>query len=51
MYYEAVKTFDPNTKGKDYVVGDLHGCYTLLMQKLESIGFDKDKDRLSLLAI
>ena len=46
MYYEAVKTFDPNTKGKDYVVGDLHGCYTLLMQKLESIGFDKDKDRL-----
>jgi serine/threonine protein phosphatase 1 len=46
VYYEAVKTFDPNTKGKDYVVGDLHGCYTLLMQKLESIGFDKDKDRL-----
>lgn len=29
-----------------WVVGDLHGCYTNLMNRLEEIGFEADKDLL-----
>ncbi|MBS0895543.1 metallophosphoesterase [Tatumella sp. JGM130] len=29
-----------------FVVGDVHGCYTLLMNKLDSVGFDTEKDLL-----
>ena len=29
-----------------WVVGDLHGCYTNLMNKLDTIGFDNKKDLL-----
>jgi len=35
-----------NKKGVDYVVGDIHGCYTKLIKKIESINFDFTKDRL-----
>lgn len=41
-----VKIFEPNKAGRDYVVGDLHGCFTLLETKLVEIGFDPIKDRL-----
>lgn len=41
-----VKRFKINNNGKDYVVGDLHGCYDYLMQKLNDIGFKKSQDRL-----
>ena len=27
-----------------YVVGDIHGCYKLLLQELDRIGFDKKRD-------
>ncbi|EOA4941290.1 metallophosphoesterase, partial [Escherichia coli] len=29
-----------------WVAGDLHGCYTNLMNKLDTIGFDTKKDLL-----
>ena len=29
-----------------YVVGDLHGCYSLLMQELEKVHFNFEKDLL-----
>lgn len=35
-----------NKKGIDYIVGDLHGKFDKLIEKLRSIGFDKSKDRL-----
>jgi len=35
-----------NEKGKDYIVGDLHGNYYLLLEALKKINFDPDKDRL-----
>jgi len=35
-----------NTKGTDYFVGDLHGCYDLLMGQLAAVDFDFNKDRL-----
>lgn len=34
------------TGGKDYVVGDIHGCYSLLNFALEQLNFDYQKDRL-----
>lgn len=38
--------YTKNTKGIDYIVGDIHGCYSLLMGKLKEIGFNKEVDRL-----
>ncbi len=37
---------DKNTKGTDYVVGDIHGCLKELLFGLDRIGFNKDVDRL-----
>lgn len=37
---------DFNHKGKDFIIGDLHGCYDLLQDRLWRIGFDKENDRL-----
>lgn len=41
-----VEFLDRNTEGRDFVVGDLHGCFDELMDMLEKIGFDKSVDRL-----
>lgn len=41
-----IKTFEPNIKGNDYVVGDIHGCFDLLKEKLSEISFNSDADRL-----
>jgi serine/threonine protein phosphatase 1 len=38
--------FELNTKGTDYFVGDLHGCYSLLMEHLAYNDFDVKRDRL-----
>lgn len=36
---------DANLLGKDYVVGDLHGCPSMLMELLDHVHFDVAKDR------
>lgn len=41
-----IKTFTRNTKGVDYALGDIHGCYRHLEKRLEKVGFNKDCDRL-----
>ena len=43
MYYKLIET---NTKGRDFVVSDLHGCYDLLMSNMKRVNFDTTKDRL-----
>lgn len=44
---ELVKRFKQNTKGRDLIVGDIHGCFTKLGLALHEIGFNKAKgDRL-----
>lgn len=43
---EQLRKFEENTDGMDYFVGDLHGCYDALMEKLEVIGFNFETDRL-----
>lgn len=35
-----------NTKGRDFVVGDIHGAFDLLDKALEEVNFDPEKDRL-----
>lgn len=39
-------TLPQNTLGNDYVVGDVHGCFSTLAQALTHIGFDAKHDRL-----
>lgn len=41
-----IRRLPGNELGKDYVVGDLHGCYGLLEQLLKSVAFDPGCDRL-----
>jgi serine/threonine protein phosphatase 1 len=35
-----------NTHGRDFVVGDIHGCFDVLTQALDSISFNPSVDRL-----
>ena len=35
-----------NTQGRDFVCGDLHGSYQRLIEFMDFVGFDKDKDRM-----
>ena len=35
-----------NNKGRDFVFGDLHGCFELLEEKLAEVNFDPQRDRL-----
>ena len=41
-----IQTFDPNEHGRDFVVGDIHGCYFELEKKLKENNFNKEVDRL-----
>ena len=41
-----VKRFSKNTKGNDYIVGDLHGTFSKLQLALNLIGLNKETDRL-----
>ena len=41
-----VKVWDKEIKGNLYTVGDIHGCYNLLMNRLNEIGFDFENDLL-----
>lgn len=42
----VLRKLPKNIHGNDYVVGDIHGCYFLLMASLEDMGFCFEKDRL-----
>lgn len=44
--YEIFKRFERNQYGRDFVVGDIHGCFDKLEEALEAVGFDKRWDRL-----
>jgi len=41
-----IKTVDRNKKGRDFIVGDIHGMYDHLLKLLDSVNFDKNIDRL-----
>lgn len=42
----AIKKFEQNSVGRDFVVGDIHGCYDLLMAELSRVQFNRSADRL-----
>lgn len=41
-----IKVWDKEIQGNVYAVGDIHGCYNLLMNRLNEIGFDFENDLL-----
>ncbi|MEI7296622.1 metallophosphoesterase [Paraburkholderia tropica] len=41
-----VHRYEKNTIGRDFAIGDIHGCFKLLRTELENIGFDPQRDRL-----
>lgn len=44
---DIIRRFKRNTRGRDLIVGDVHGCFDKLRLTLRSIGFDPDAgDRL-----
>lgn len=43
---ELVQRFPMNTAGRDYVVGDIHGCFDELCGEMDRVGFDPAKDRI-----
>ena len=45
MGRHIVKRLKENKHGRDFVVGDIHGCFFLLEQALEAANFDPKKDR------
>ena len=42
----AVRTFARNERGRDFVVGDIHGMFSALEDFLEELSFDSARDRL-----
>ncbi|RQH00200.1 metallophosphoesterase [Paraburkholderia dinghuensis] len=42
----AVCRYALNSHGRDFVVGDVHGCFSLLDAELAGRGFDLERDRL-----
>jgi serine/threonine protein phosphatase 1 len=44
--WKSVARFNRNGNGRDFVCGDIHGCFSDLEEELEIIGFDKTADRL-----
>lgn len=41
-----IQRFTRNLVGRDFLIGDLHGCFHVLTQMLKHINFDETKDRL-----
>lgn len=41
-----MKRFERNTVGRDLIVGDVHGYFTMLQAALDAVGFDPACDRL-----
>lgn len=44
--HAIVRQLPSNDQGKDFIVGDIHGCLTLLLRLLDAVNFDKSRDRL-----
>ena len=42
----AMPRFAQNIAGRDFAVGDIHGCFTELQRGLDAIGFNPNTDRL-----
>lgn len=45
----AVKRLPVNQNGRDFVLGDVHGSYDLVLSAMAAVSFDKQRDRLFLM--
>ena len=45
-YQLKQRSFSRNDEGRDFIVGDIHGWYSVLEKQLKEVGFDESKDRL-----
>jgi len=43
---DIIKHYEKNEDGKDYCIGDLHGCYDDFQQLMDELSFDKSVDRM-----
>lgn len=43
---QKVKRFTLNAVGRDFVVGDIHGAFDLVLEAMDRAGFDRQRDRL-----
>lgn len=41
-----LKVLDTNLKGRDFVIGDLHGCFSAFENLLKNLNFDYENDRI-----
>lgn len=41
-----IEHYGINQTGRDFVVGDIHGCFTKLQSALDNVAFDTETDRL-----
>lgn len=41
-----IQKHEPNMAGRDFIVGDIHGQYDLLIEAMARVDFDKTQDRL-----
>lgn len=41
-----LKKLPLNTNGRDFVVGDVHGCFDMLERLMKNVGFDPEVDRM-----
>lgn len=46
MSAQMIRHFERNVAGRDFIVGDVHGCFGKLNATLDDIGFDRARDRL-----
>ncbi|WP_080416923.1 metallophosphoesterase [Burkholderia ubonensis] len=44
--YSAVRRYSHNIAGRDFVVGDVHGCFSQLDATLRALSYDVSRDRL-----
>ena len=45
MAHTLRKRVSANIRGRDFIVGDLHGCFDLFQKALDRVDFNPDKDR------
>lgn len=46
MPHPIVQSFERNIGGRDFVVGDVHGCFNILRQLMDRVRFDPALDRM-----
>jgi serine/threonine protein phosphatase 1 len=43
---QPIRHYEANTVGRDFVIGDLHGCFDVFLNLLANLNFDPEKDRM-----